>query len=201
MEDWQRVIFTDESKICVFGPDGNKRVWRRPGLPLLDHHVTPTVKFGGKSVMVWGAISYNGVGELVFIDTKMNSSVYIDVLNTGYLGTLEKHGLTIGSRVLQQDNDPKHFSKETMEWINRHNITVLTWPSCSPDLNIIEHVWHYIKVRVSGAPTKPQNIQELKALIMKIWTTVPLEYIRSLYESIHERLRQVLAAKGGYTKY
>ena len=28
VEDWQRVIFTDESKICVFGPNENKREWR-----------------------------------------------------------------------------------------------------------------------------------------------------------------------------
>lgn len=46
-EAWKYVIFTDESKICAFGPDGNKRVWRRPETLLLDHHVIPTVKFGG----------------------------------------------------------------------------------------------------------------------------------------------------------
>jgi transposase len=45
IEHWKNVIFTDESRISLFGPDGNKCAWRQPGLPLLDHHVTQTVKF------------------------------------------------------------------------------------------------------------------------------------------------------------
>lgn len=131
----------------------------------------------------------------------MNSSVYIDVLKSGYLGTLEMHGLDVRGTVHQQDNDPKHFSAETMKWIHAQDIKVLMWPSCSPDLNIIEHVWHYIKVRVSRAETKPRNIEELKAHIEQIWYSVPLDYIRSLYDSIPRRLAQTIKAKGGYTKY
>ena len=46
VDDWKKVVFTDESKICMHGPDGNRRVWRRPGGALLDHHIIPTVKFG-----------------------------------------------------------------------------------------------------------------------------------------------------------
>jgi len=46
-EAWKHVIFTDESKICAFGPDGNRRVWRRPGSRLLDHHITPRSGLAG----------------------------------------------------------------------------------------------------------------------------------------------------------
>ena len=151
--------------------------------------------------MVWGAISYNGVGKLVFIDTRMNSSVYIDVLSSGYIRTLEKHGFDVQGTILQQDNDPKHFSAETMRWIKTQNIQVLQWPSCSPELNVIGHVRHYIKVRVSRVGIRPRNIDELKAIIQLIWNYVPQDYIRRLYDSIPERLNQVIKAKGGYTKY
>ena len=161
-EAWKHVIFTDESKICVFGPDGNNRVWRRPGIALLDHHITPTVKFGGKSVMVWGAITYQGVGRLEFIDTRMTASSYIAILESQYALTVRMAGLNNETAILQQDNDPKHLAKETKIWLNANNIRLLSWPSCSPDMNIIENVWFYLKVRISSLREKPKNIIELK---------------------------------------
>lgn len=171
------------------------------GCQLLDHHVRQTVKFGGKSVMVWGAISYTGVGKLVFIDTRMTAEDYIDILNTGYAETLSMHGLDFESSILQQDNDPKHLARCTKRWLLEHNIRLLKWPSCSPDLNIIEHVWFYLKSRISSSPVKPKNILELKSLITEIWNSIPVAYIQSLYNSIGERLEAVVRSKGGYTRF
>ena len=100
-EAWKAVIFTDECKISKYGPDGNKHVCQKPGKQLLDHHVIPTVKFGGGSVMVWGAITYYGVEKLVFINTKMTAEDYVAILELGYAGTLEMHGFDFGSSILQ----------------------------------------------------------------------------------------------------
>ncbi|KAK3560943.1 hypothetical protein QTP86_023128 [Hemibagrus guttatus] len=40
--------------------------------------------------------------------------------------------------VLQQDNDPKHTSKSTSEWLKKNKMKTLEWSSQSPDLNPIE---------------------------------------------------------------
>ncbi len=57
MDYWNHVLWSDETKINLFGSAGVKRVWRQPGEEYKDKCVLPTVKYGGGSVMVWGCMS------------------------------------------------------------------------------------------------------------------------------------------------
>jgi len=198
---WENIIFSDESKFNLFGPDGCKRVWRYPKSPLQDWHIRPVVKFGGGSVMVWGCITSRGMGKIVFIEGRMNAQHYINVLASGYCTTLKMHRFKLNDVTLQQDNDPKHKAKVTKKWLNKAKINVLPWPSCSPDINIIEHVWNDVANRIRKRSLQPSNIKELKSAVEEEWYSTPLEYIRSLYDSIPRRLNILLKAKGGYTKY
>ena len=74
MDYWNHVLWSDETKINLFGSDGVKRVWRQPGEEYKDKCVLPTVKHGGGSVMVWGCMSAAGTGELQFIEGTMNAN-------------------------------------------------------------------------------------------------------------------------------
>ncbi len=71
---WKSVLFTDESAFNLFGPDYNKKAWLIPGSKLLDNQVRQVVKFGGGKLNVWGVISYNGMGKLIFINGNMDSN-------------------------------------------------------------------------------------------------------------------------------
>lgn len=201
---WRNVIFTDESKFNLYGPDGTKRCWRRPGSLLRDHHVRKVVKFGGGSVMVWGAITYRGVGKLIFIDQKMDSELYVSILRSGLRATIEMHGFNLADVIFQQDNDPKHVSAYTKTFLRRlldAGMRLLRWPSCSPDMNIIEHVWDDVDRRVRLALPEKTTIANLKAVIEREWYATDPAYIRSLYDSIPRRIDALFRAKGGYTKY
>ena len=76
MDYWNYVLWCDEMKINLFGSNGFKRVWLRPGEEYKDKCVMPPVKHGGGNVMVWGCMSAAGVGELHF----MNSNMFCEIL-------------------------------------------------------------------------------------------------------------------------
>ena len=52
IDDWHRVIWSDETKINLLGSDGIKRPWKKPNSSLQDHHIIPTIKYGGGSLML-----------------------------------------------------------------------------------------------------------------------------------------------------
>ncbi|GFW24600.1 transposable element Tcb2 transposase [Trichonephila clavipes] len=134
-----QLFFSDESKFNIFGSDGRQYVWRKPNIELEKQHLTPTVKYGGGSVLVWGCMAANGVGKLCFIDGIMTArSTYIDILLHNLQFSAQKLGLGT-SFVFQQDNGPKHTANLTREWLLYNSPRQLNTPLQSPDINPIEN--------------------------------------------------------------
>ena len=85
--------------------------------------------------MLWGCFSVAGTGRLVRIEETMNGAKYRQILQENLLHSAKD--LRLQRRfTFQQDNDPKHPAKATLEWLHNKNINVLEWP----DLNPIENL-------------------------------------------------------------
>ncbi len=193
---WDSILWSDETKINVFGTDGFKTVWRRKGEEYKEKCMVPTVKHGGGSVLMWGCMSAAGVGELHFIDGIMNSQTYCSILKEKMLPSLR----ALGRRALfQHDNDPKHTSKATVGFLKKNRVKVIQWPSMSPDLNPIEHLWGILKRQVEYH--SPSSIQSLKEVILEEWKKTDLAKCRQLVNSMPRRLGAVIKNHGGHTKY
>ncbi|KAK0143182.1 Transposable element Tcb2 transposase [Merluccius polli] len=86
----------------------------------------------------------------------------------------------------QQDNAPCHKARIISDWFLEHDneFTVLKWPSQSPDLNPIEHLWDVVEREIRIMDVQPTNLQQLRDAIMSIWTKLSEECFQYLVESV-----------------
>ena len=195
---WKKVLWSDETKIELFGLNAKRYVWRKTNTAHHPEHTIPTVKHGGGNIMLWGCFSSAGTGKLVRVDGKMDGAKYRAILEENLLEAAKD--LRLGRRfIFQQDNDPKHKARATMEWFRSKNIHVLEWPSQSPDLNPIEHLWQDLKIAVHRC--SPSNLAELELFCKEEWAKMSVSRCAKLVETYPKRLAAVIAAKGGSTKY
>jgi hypothetical protein len=114
-EDWLSVIFSDESKFNLIGSDGLSWCWRKPGEEFDERYTKKVVKHSGGSVMVWGCLTAKGLGQICHIKGNMVMSLYMDILDDEFLGTLHDLEINKTDIYFQQDNDPKHTSGRATE--------------------------------------------------------------------------------------
>ncbi len=74
----------------------------------------------------------------------------------------------------------------------------MDWPSMSPDLTPIEHLWGILKWKVEEC--KVSNIQRLRDIVMDEWKRTTVATCEALVNSMPKRVKAVLENNGGHTK-
>lgn len=194
--DWKSVIFTDEKKFNLDGPDGLACYWH-------DLRKEPerfsSRQQGGRSVMVWGAISYKGTIGLNGIEGTMDSKYYCNVLEEGLLPAANEAFGDVWT--LMHDGASVHRSKHTQDWLDSNDIHVLDWPAKSPDLNLIENCWGQLARSVYKDGRQFEDVDDLGDAVQQAWLNIDVQYIKKLYKSLPNRLISVVDKKGGHTDY
>ncbi|CAB5191505.1 unnamed protein product [Rhizophagus irregularis] len=175
IEDWHKVVWSDEIK--------------------------PTVKFGGGSIMIWGCMGAFGVGKYCKIDGRMDGELYREILEEEFLGTLSECDLSVDDVIFQQDNDPKHTANKTYEWFKDNDVEILDWPAQSPDLNPIEHLWNEIDCRLRQLPGNITSKDDLWDKVQLVWNQIDVDFCLKLIDTMPQRIKDVLRAGGGYTEW
>lgn len=194
---WNKIIFSDESKFDISVGDCRKRIIRDKNEAFHSSCLKRTVKFA-QGVMVWGCMSANGVGKLEFITGNVNAEKYQQILENSLLPSIETLHPD-GNFIFQQDGASSHTAKSTIRWIDHHNMSLLKWPSSSPDLNVIETLWHNMKRHLRDHPQR--TLPDLKKKIQQIWDAYTPAYCRSLLSSMPARVKAVIKRKGDVTSY
>lgn len=202
-EEWRGVVWSDESRFAVEGYDGGARVTRKAGERYNIEHIKSVSKFGQGSVMLWGCFWAGGFGPLVFVDGAMSQDAYVNLLAENFLpwyaNLTEQEDREF---IIQEDRATFLPDGYTTWWRDLHQIRRLDkWPSNSPDLNPMEHVWACLERLIERERGNIRNPQQLKATLEEAWRGISLDFCERLVASMQDRCQAVIDAKGGPTKY
>ena len=195
-----KVLWTDEKKFVLFNSKRRQYCRRRVGEPLRDDTIQATVKHGGGSLMFWGCFAGNKVGDLHKITGIMDQHIYHQVL--------VHHGIPSGNRLIPgkwvfvQDNDPKHSSNKVKNYLRTKStepnarMSVMEWPSQSPDCNPLELLWEECDRQVRKR--KPTNLADLEVSVRAVWGSLTEEKLVKLVKRMPDICKAVIKAQGGY---
>lgn len=188
---WEFVVFSDESyfqleRNCV-------RHWS--AVPLEQRRSVRS-----PALMVWAAISSFGTVAIKIGTGGIKADTYQKILQEELLpGVAQIPGLQNGWW-FQHDNAPAHNALSTRQFMVDKGINVIDWPAVSPDLNIIEKIWAFMKRDVEkdlmDMGEENRNLDTLRQLIMKAWTGLDQSKIDNLYRSIASNLNKCYANGG-----
>ena len=216
MDDWRKVIYSDECAVSKDSDPRKLRVFRRQNKQekYAPKNIRGKIRDGGISQMIWGCFISNKLDPIVFIDGTVNQYVYMDILREqlpSFLDALRADGFM--NIVFQQDNARPHAAKKTQNLLQQlaeqYGFSVMDFPPNSPDMNLIEQLWAHLKLelhrrypdtallRGSSDTIRKQLIPRL----LEIWWSIGEEILERLIQSMPDRVEALLRAKGWYTEY
>ena len=258
LEDWKRVIWSDETSVVLLHRRGGYRIWRKADERFLRSCIRERWK-GYSEFMFWGCFTYDRKGpchcwlpetkaekdqatkdleewneelepimrDAWELETKMRRLSLTTkpgrkpqwrwTKATGKLVRDSKGGIdwyryqtkvllpklfpfakSCGPDTLvQEDNAPSHAHYAQQRIYDVHQISRLLWPANSPDLNMIEPCWPWMKRETTkkGAPKS-------RAEAIRVWEVcwneiLTQERIQAWIERIVEHVQQVIKCEGG----
>ena len=179
------VLFTDESRATLDGPDGCAKGWAINGDQTPVRRRRQQGARGG-GVTIWAEIIGDELIDLVRVPqgAKFSSATYCQFLKNALETWLEEVPLTrLKKVVFMHDNAPCHAAKATikcLEGLGFKDKALMVWPPNSPDISPIENLWAIIKQRVYADGRQFSTLPELWKAIQLESAAIPHSLVKNL---------------------
>ena len=93
--------------------------------------------------------------------------------------------------------------KSTQAWHQENGTQKLWWPSQSPDINQIEHIWHILDLAFRKRILKAANKEVLLQYIQEEWEKIPMTKVTELnfVNSMPTRVKHLAQARGKQIRF
>ena len=133
------------------------------------------------------------VAFLTQLKGNLNKDGYVDILSNSAIPSTH---LGYGDNfIFKDDGAPCHRANVVKQWKSDQNMRCLEWVLIS----LIEILWRDLGEAVRNA--RCHNFNELQQALVNEWSQSPVRRCQWLIRSMTNRIRAVIQARGGYTKY
>ncbi len=187
--DWPYVVFTDEASFWLNKSQPNK-MWLEDDTEVEGRGVH------GPKLHLWGGITSKGALGLVIFEDNLDAKAYLTIMRAK---VRELDDLFPEGWIWQQDGSGVHRANSVGDFITKNIYYNLDFPPYSPDLSPIENIWGWLKREVNKE--MPRNVEALKACVKKHWARLDESFLCPYFDSMPERMEEVIRLKGSKTKY
>lgn len=202
MDQWNRIVFSDESGIDNSG--FQQMFVRRPRGSRFNARYVYRAPNSTKRINYFSWVTCRGVGELIVYEDTMDSKMFCHGALPLIIQSLREEFGGDDFRIIH-DNASFYTSDYTTVHLSRTGFDkfFIPIPPYSPDMNIIEHLWEVLrrKVKRHCFVHGQSRGRDFTQLVRNFWYETPSSMIENLYRSLPVRLTRIVEAEGLPTKY
>ena len=170
-QNWHEVLITDECRMCLQPGNRQRRVWRQSGQAERLRHTLSSL--WSKVVVPWCfGVTLCGTDvrhwwswKKLEIAIRYRNGILRPIVQPYRLNFVDEFVLTDG-------NSHRHRAHLVNEFLHDNNVAKLEWPTCSPDMNPIEHARDTLKRAVFGRDDPPTTLRNLYRIAIEEWDSV-----------------------------
>jgi hypothetical protein len=165
-------MWSGQPSFALFPTSGRVYVWRTPQEAYNPACLVPTVKHGGESVTIWGAISWYSAGPIITVSGRIAASDYVDILGNQVHPMVQM--FPDSDAVFQDEISPIHSTRNVQSWFQQHKDALqhLPRPAQSPDT--VKPLWPVLKCGVRSRFPPPSSLKQLDDVLNEVLCNIPL---------------------------
>ena len=100
-----------------------------------------------------------------------------------------------------QDGAPGHKGGKTQAEIERRGMSKIFWSPYSPDLNLSEKIWDWMKDYIEDNFPERMTYAQLRTAVRQAWDAITVDQLNELIDSMQARCQAVIDANGNHIPY